>query len=295
MITQAFRETVREAILKQKDNYPNISDSQYAKMLGISSSVYSRIKGGETEKVASDGFWIEQGRKLDVRINQVKWNVARTSVYDEVDQNIRFCKEFSKAIIFTDECGIGKTFCTKHVIKSLPNSFYIDCSQAPTKSLFIRLLAKVLGVESTGRLNDVKANVKYYLQLIEKPFIALDDAGYLDPKVFIEIIEMWNASEGSCGWMMIGDDSLESLIRRGVESKKVGYRALFSRFAEEFVRCVPAVKKERQDFLLQLIGDVAHVNMDDKTNLNVIIKKCFSKDKTLRHLETLIKLDSVSL
>lgn len=292
MITTEFRQKVREAILEHRENYPTISDAKFANMLGISSPIFSRLKNGETEKLANDSFWIEQGRKLNVSIYERNWKVARTSVYAEVEQSIKFCKQNSKAIIFTDDCGIGKTFCTKHVIKNMPFCYYVDCSQAPTKSLFIRHLARVLGVDSTGRLSDVKENVKYYINLLNAPFIALDDAGYLDPKVFVEIIELWNATEGRCGWMMIGDDSLQSLIEKGLKSKKVGFRALFSRFSDEFVRCVPVLKHEKQEFLRQLIGDVAQVNMTNHKNLQLVVNKCIGKEKTLRHLETLIKIES---
>lgn len=294
MITKDFRLQVRDAIIENRKNYPSYSDAKFAKILGISSAIYSRLKNGETEKIAADIFWIEQGRKLNVSVYQKEWNVAETSVYNEVKNNIEFCQNFQKAIIFIDECGIGKTFCTKHVIRSRKNAFYVDCSQAPTKSLFIRHLAAVIGVDNTGRLADVKANVKYYINLLEAPFIALDDAGYLDHNVFVEIIELWNATEGRCGWMMIGDDSLQNKISRGLRSKKVGFKALFSRFSDEFVQCVPIPQKERQEFFMELIGDVASVNLTDKTKVNQLVKQCLGKQKTLRHLETLIHISKIA-
>jgi hypothetical protein len=291
MITQDFRIKVQQAILEHRNNFPSFSDAKFAKMINLNAAIYSRLKNGETEKLAGDSWWIEQGRKLSVSIYEKNWNIVRTSVYEEVEQTINFCKNFQKATIFIDICGIGKTCCTKHVIRTMQNAFYVDCSQAPTKSLFIRHLAQILGVDNTGRLSDVKENVKYYINMMDSPFIALDDAGYLDPKVFVEIIELWNATEGRCGWMIIGDDSLQALIEKGLKSKKVGFKALFSRFSDEFIHCVPVLKQEKTNFLKQLIGDVAHGNMQDKTNINKVINLCIGKEKTLRHLETLIQLD----
>jgi hypothetical protein len=289
MITKEFRNKVRDAILINRENYPSITDAKYARIIGLSASIYSRLKKGETEKIASDNFWLEQGRKLDVQLHDDNWKVARTSVYSEIEENINFCMHHKKATMLIDEPGIGKSFCTRHIIRGMQNAFYVDCSQAPTKREFVRHLAKTLGVDNTGKVNEVKENLKYYINMIQ-PFIALDDAGYLDADVYKLIIEIWNATEGRCGWMMIGDDSLQASIEKGLRNKKIGYKALFSRFSEDFIHYVPIGQSDRQAFLRQLIGDVASANMGDNSQINKIIKRCIGKEKTLRYLDTLIKV-----
>lgn len=288
MITQDYRKKVLEALLEDRKMFPDLSDKKYANKIGISASVFSQLKSGKTEKLASDDFWISAGMRLGISTTQKKWNVARTKVYVELESQIYFCKNNSKAVIVIDECGIGKTFCTKNIVRTLPNAYYLDCSQAKTKSQFIRYLAKTLGIDPSGRLFELKEKIKYYINLMEAPFIALDDAGYLDSNVLIEIIEIWNATH--CGWLMLGDDSLETKITNGRNRKKVGYRALFSRFSEEYVHCVPVGKAQRTEFLTNLIGDVADLNMQDKTQINKVIKACIVKDKTLRYLDTAIDL-----
>lgn len=290
MINKEFRQAVRDALLKSRTNYPELSDSKFAKMIGISQSVFSRLKGGETEKIAGDNFWIENGNRFGVNPNKKELKLARTSVYDQFDDTIRFCKKFSKSTIVIDECGVGKTRCSQHILRGLENAFYMDCSQAKTKTQFIRLLARTLGLDNTGRIADIKSNIKYYLNLIEKPIIALDDAGYLETKVFIEIIEIWNATDKQCAWMMIGDDSLQLKLEKGLNSKKLGFRALFSRFSDECVHFVPT-GSQRKEFMQQLIGDVATVNIASQADVNKMIALCVSKGKTLRHLETLIALN----
>lgn len=289
MITQEFRQKVRVAVLEARKNYGG-SDAAYAKSIDLSPSVFSRIKSGETEKVASDSFWISQGRRLGVSSSAQSWNVARTSVYADIEENIRFCQRHHKATILIDECGIGKTFCTRHIVRGLRNAFYFDCSQAKTKMRFIRELAKTVGLDANGRYSDVKEDLKYYLNEMQSPFIALDDAGYLDTSVLSEIIEIWNATQYNCGWMMIGDDSLQNKIERGLRHKKVGFKALFSRFSEEFISYVPLGSADKTAFYRQLIGDVANVNLRDKSKINKMIVQCIRKGRTLRHLETLIQL-----
>ena len=60
-LTTEFKAKVRLAILEQRENYGG-TDSDYAKSLGISSSIFSRLKSGETEKIMSDTVWITIGR-----------------------------------------------------------------------------------------------------------------------------------------------------------------------------------------------------------------------------------------
>ena len=90
MINQEFREAVRKAILKYQGNYLEMSDTKFAKMIGCSPSVFSRLKSGETEKIAGDNFWIENGNKLGVNPNKKELKLARTSVYDQFDETINF-------------------------------------------------------------------------------------------------------------------------------------------------------------------------------------------------------------
>lgn len=289
IITKEFKTKVREVILANRENYGG-SDAAYAKSIGISNSIYSRIKKGETEKVLSDTAWVSIGRESDVQLHKNTWKVARTSVYDQIEGSITFCKELSKSMMLADDCGIGKTFCTKHIVRKLKNAFYIDCSQAKTKQQFIRLLAKTIGVDSKGLYREVKGNLKYYLNMLELPIIVLDEAGDLDYNAFLELKELWNATEGICGWYMIGADGLRAKINRGINNKKVGYAEIFSRFSDEFVQIVPASHEDKKLFYKNLIGAVATANLNDSKKVNKLIKQCIDKDATLRYLETLIKM-----
>ncbi len=289
VISEEFKTKVRAAMLANRDNHGG-SDSHYAKTLGISSSIFSRIKKGETNKVLSDTMWISIGRELDVKLHESTWRVARTSVYDQIEGSLTFCKELSKSMILADDCGIGKTFCARHVVRKMKNAFYVDCSQAKTKQQFIRLLAKTVGVDNKGLYREVKGNLKYYLNMMNKPVIVLDEAGDLDYNAFLELKELWNSTEGTCGWYMIGADGLRAKINRGINNKKVGYAEIFSRFSDEYVRVVPANHEEKKAFYKNLIGAVATANTADSKTVNRLIKRCIDKEATLRYLETLIKM-----
>jgi hypothetical protein len=288
-LTNEFKVKVRDAILQKRENYGG-TDADFSKSLGINNAIFSRLKSGETEKIMSDTVWITLGRELQVKVFEDNWKVARTRVYSEIEDNLNFCKELSRSMVLVDDCGIGKTFCTKHIIKKMKNTFYVDCSQAKSKQLFIRLLAKTVGIDNQGKYYDVLANLKYYITTLEKPLIILDEAGDLDYTAFVELKGIWNGTDGVCGWYMMGADGLRAKIQRGINGKKVGFAEIFSRFSDEFIKLVPNGTADRTAFYSDLISAVADANLQDKTKIKVLVNKCLKKETTLRYLETLIKI-----
>lgn len=290
MVTTAHKEKIRLAIIEARNNYGG-TDRDFATSIGISGSIYSRLNKGEVERLISDSQWITIGRILDVQLKDNNWKAARTTVYDQIEDSLKFCQQTQKSMILVDDCGIGKTYCAKLIIRNLKNAFYIDCSQAKSRHQFIRLLAKTIGVEHTGKYIDVKANLKYFLNLIDNPIIILDEAGDLDYTTYLELKELWNGTSGSCAWFMMGADGLRAKIKRGIQNQKVGYRELFSRFSDEFISVTPTGKLERQQFYSQLFADVARVNIQDKSKVKEMVKKSLKKEGTLRYLETLIKMN----
>lgn len=293
-ITPEFKDKVVKALMEQRANFDG-AESAYARQWGISASVFNRLKNGERDGLIRDTAWLNIGRELSVSNSERKWNMARTDVFNIIEEDIAFCKLYSKARICVDECGIGKSYAAKYLSRTLKNCFYVDASQARTKQLFVRLIAKTVGVEHTGRYADVKGNIKYYLRMLPNPMIIIDEAGDLDYNAFLVLKELWNATEGTCGWYMMGADGLRNKIERGIAHKQVGYKEIFSRYSERYTSVVPSGTTDRMSFYRKLITDVLSVNMTDTTNLNGIVKRCLATDggtiSGLRRAESLLILN----
>lgn len=293
-ITAEFKEKVVAALLEQRANFDG-AESAFARQWSMSPSVFNRLKNGERDGLIRDNAWLTIGRELNVSLTERKWNMARTEVYNIIEEDVLFCKQFSKARICVDECGIGKTFSAKYLSRTLKNCFYVDASQAKTKQLFVKLIAKTIGVDAAGRHADVKANIKYYLRMLPQPIVIIDEAGDLDYNAFLVLKELWNATEGVCGWYMMGADGLRNKIERGIAHKQVGYKEIFSRYSERYTSVVPAGNGERMGFYRKLITDVLAVNMSDTSNLNGIVKRCLTTDGGniggLRRAESLLILN----
>ena len=291
-ITPEFKAKVVQALFEARTKFDG-TDAQYAKQWGINNAVYSTLKSVKSyDGLLKDAQWLTIGRQLGVSANERKWVTAKTDVYVAMYEDISFCQANSKAMMYVDECGIGKSFNAMSIARQLRNCFYVDASQAKTKQAFIRLLARTIGVDDRDKYLQVKTNIKYALTNLPQPMVIIDEAGDLEYPAFLELKELWNATTNLCGWYMMGADGLRAKIERGISVKKVGYAEIFSRFSERFGRVVPSDRTNRVLFYKKLFTDVLSANMTDKRDLPKIVNKCLAQDTgeigSLRRAETIL-------
>lgn len=207
MITTETKKRILDAIVSNRTNYP--SDAKHAASLGITTSVYSAVKNGQTEKVLSDANWVTIARRLGVSLRgEIEWKPARTATFTFITGQLEFCQGSGLSAILCDLPNIGKTFTARYYVKSHRNAIYVDCSQVKTKLKLIRKIAGEFGVGSNGRYSDVYDDLVYYLRSIETPLIILDEAGDLQYEAFLELKALWNATERCCAWYMIDRKSV---------------------------------------------------------------------------------------
>ena len=266
------------------------SDAKFAKWLGISGSQYSRVKNGDVEQVLSDTNWIAIARQLEVSLgNSPEWKTARTPVYEFINAQLELCQQEALSSLLCDLSDIGKTWTAKIYAKTHRNVAYIDCSLAKGKTLLIRKIARAFGLDSSGKLGDVEANTIYYLKSLDHPLIILDEAGDLHYEAWLEVKALWNATEGACGWYMMGADGLKAKIQRSIDCKKVGYTEIFSRFGKRYGKVLPEGEEGREMMKAAAImiakanrrtagGDNADAGMKDGENAAKIVRKCMGDD-----------------
>lgn len=272
MITTEVKKSILEAISYNRANYP--SDAKHAASLGITTSVYSAVKNGQTDKVLSDANWISIARKLGVSLRgEIEWKAAKTATFQFITAQLEFSQQSSLSGILCDIPNIGKTFTARYYVKSHKNAVYVDCSQVKTKLKLIRKIASEFGVDSKGRYADVYDDLVYYLRGIECPLIILDEAGDLQYEAFLELKALWNATERCCAWYMMGADGLKEKINRSIECKKVGYTEMLSRYGDRYSKVTPDDGKERDLFLKEQARVVAKVNAPADADIAQIVRK----------------------
>lgn len=259
MITTEVRNKIAEVIRERSTMYP--SAAKYATKLGINKSILSRIMNGETERVLDNARWVTIARILDVAIgNQATWMRAETPVYIFVTEQLLACQKNSISGLLCDRADIGKSFAAKCYVKEHANAVYIDCSQVKCKTKLIRAIAKEFGVDSRGRYADVYADLVFYLKGISNPLVVLDEAGDLEYSAFLELKGLWNATEYTCGWYMMGANALKHKIDTMIERKKVGYEEIFSRYGQRYQRITPESTQDYKEFAMAQVALVAHAN-----------------------------------
>ena len=272
MITTEVKNKILAAIKANRANYP--SDAKHAASLGITTSVYSAVKNGQTDRVLSDANWISIARKLGVSLRgEIEWKVAKTPTFIFITAQLEACQSSGISAILCDLPNIGKTFTARHYVKTHPNAIYIDCSQVKTKLKLVRKIAAEFGVDSKGRYADVYDDLVYYLGSIESPLIILDEAGDLQYEAFLELKALWNATERCCAWYMMGADGLKEKINRSIECKKVGYTEMLSRYGDRYSKVTPDDSKERTKFLIEQARIVAKLNAPEGIDAGEIARK----------------------
>ena len=277
-LTEEFKTKVLAALGEARERYDG-SNANFAKKYGINKSVYSVLKKGDTVKMLSAGKWLELGRLLGVSLNERQWNMARTDVFTMIEEDVLFCKEFSKSMMFVDECAIGKTYSARYLSRTLKNCFYIDATQCRQERSLIRAIAKAVGGELDGTLEEIKESAKYILNILPHPIVIIDEAGALSYSSLLLLHEFWNGTQDTCGWYMMGSDGLRTKLQKGKgSSKKQSYKELFSRFSSKYNHIVPDAPADREAFFRSLIGTVLSVNIKDKRKINKIVNMCLATD-----------------
>jgi hypothetical protein len=112
---------------------------------------------------------------------------------------------------------------------------------------------------TTGRYQDVYKDLVFYLRSIQNPLIILDEAGDLEYPAFLELKALWNATDRSCGWYMMGADGLKAKIERNLEHLKVGYAEILSRMGNRFQKITPS-GTDKTDFIRQQVHLIGVAN-----------------------------------
>ena len=272
MITEIQKKKILAAVNANRANYP--SDAKHAASLGLSNSVYSALKNGQTEKTLSAGNWISIARRLGVSLrNEIEWKAAKTATFQYVTAQLELCQASGLSAILCDIPNIGKTFTARQYVQCHKNAVYIDCSQVKTKRKLVRKLAVEFGVDAKGKYADVYDDLIYYMRSMETPLVILDEAGDLQYEAFLELKALWNATERCCAWYMMGADGLKEKINRNIDCKKVGYTEMFSRYGDRYSKVTPDDGKERESFLRKQADIVARLNAPEGTDIGAIVRK----------------------
>lgn len=260
-IKTEFKQRIVKAI--QDNSFKFRTAKAQAISLDVNPAQFSRILKGEMGQVLSDQKWLQIAQKYNVPEHPYDfvWRTAKTVVFNTIVDHLEACQELSICGILCDEADIGKSFVAKYYVSQHQGAIYIDCSQCKNRTAFIRKLAKEFGLDSHIQIAEIQKDLKQYINSMRtKPLIILDEAGDLNYPAFLEIKAIWNATEGKCGWYMMGADGLKFKIDRNRNLQKVGFTEIFSRMGNRYQRITPLGEKEREAFLKNEVAAITAAN-----------------------------------
>lgn len=285
------RDKIYDAILAFRKNFDG-SQRDYCKMMGINDSAYSQLKGGKRDNLISDDKLVRLGRKLQVNFSSAPtWKVVETEAFHYLTGQFEYCQQNNISRIFCDKADIGKSEAAKQYMLMGNNVFYLDCSQAKSRTEFIRSIAKMVGVGHTGSVKDVYRDTVYMLHSMETPLIILDEAGDLSYPAFLEIKSYWNALEGACAWYLMGADGLAKKIQANVDCKRVGYAEILRRFGDEYMTITGKMNAvEITQFLKRQILDIAVANLPEGVDLKDVTKNTLSLTRVKENIRKAVTM-----
>ena len=84
---------------------------------------------------------------------------------------------------------------------------------------------------------------------------------------------LWNGTEGACGWYAMGADGLKTVMERGINGKRVGFVEIFRRFGTDYMTVrAPMTPAQVAEFKRAHIEAIAHANLP-----NVPVSKLIAK------------------
>jgi len=266
-----FKARIIDKIKDEANRYD--TNSKLAVVLDINPAQLSRLLHNDTERVVSDAKLMQIARQLNVPENKYhSWNTVKTEAFDYIYAQLKACQEHSISGIFCDIADIGKSHTAKVYCKENRNAVYIDCSQVKNRTKLIKKIAKEFGIDHEGSYRVIYEDLTQYIRSMTSPIVILDEAGDLEYPAFLELKALWNATEFSCGWYMMGADGLKEKLDRSRNLKKVGFAEIYSRFGSRYQRVTPPDRVGQEEFIKRQMALVAQANTAKLSNKEMYLR-----------------------
>lgn len=207
----------------------HFSQAKVARMLGVSSSVISQfLKGTYSGDVAKlVGKVVDLINTVDRRTRQIrKRPFIQTSVAKRIATVIKQTRAFSSddegAIsLVVGDSGHGKSVCLREYAEANKNTIYITLDDAMNSTRVFSEIAKKLGIDSSGSMDNVTRRIIDDLQNRET-VVMIDEASALSVKQLSQLRTVI-VDRSNCPLILSGNcDLLKTVMqpktRRGFES-----------------------------------------------------------------------------
>lgn len=217
-----------------------------AKKCGVSEATISQLRDGSYQ-AKGDDIYMKIALVLDYDFDDKNWKIATdTTDFRIIEEVLNDAKNESMFIGVSDNAGCGKTapsdvYMNRHKKDAV---FKINCKEWGAR-IFLDKLAREVGAEipkgygySAEFIENIAETIKGMASM--KPLIIVDQANSLKPAAICTTIHLFNELEGILGFVILGTENLEFLIKKGVRLNKTGFDEVDSRFGRKYVHLIGA-------------------------------------------------------
>ena len=197
-----------------------------------------------------DDMLLKIGLALGYRFDDGSWQIAETTDFKIVTGVLDDAKHESMFIGISDVAGSGKTSAADVYLESnRRNSVYkINCKDWSGRE-FLLAMAKEIGAEMPKgyvKVSDLISSISATVKKISssKPLVIIDQANSLKASALRTLIHIYNECEDILGIVIMGAESLEYEIKKGVRLNRTGYDEIDSRFGRKYVKLVGATASD---------------------------------------------------
>lgn len=246
-ITKQIKDKVAECLLSEVLK-KNVSQAEFAKIVSLrhgikfNKAVLPQLKSARYRNYAviKDSSWLVLARYYGCMGEDNSWETVKTRAFLSVQANLKKCQEYGVWQVLCDRAGIGKSYAAKEYERENYNVIYVDCSEYPGKSDFVKHVAGMFGLAKTGSIDRLWQQVTDEILLLEKPLFIIDEFGDCAEGIISLMKGLYNkANMGKnmgIGCYFIGADNLQMRLEEGRRTKKRSYAELWSRFNGRITR-----------------------------------------------------------
>ena len=230
---------IRQAVISRM-TASGFNQSEMANLLEVSDSEISQLvkPNGHTREYPSDKTWRKMEANL-VATGQIAtaapssngetdhWKTIDTKVRAAVYDVCKEAKKYGEAKGITAPTGAGKTTSLKAFASENAGTYYIFCTALLTPLPFLRKIARTFGLKTAGiTRTDLCDNIAQKINTDKKPLIILDDMSKLPVATFSILQTIYDLTEGNCGWVYAGLNTLKTDIAKKAERDFKNFREL---------------------------------------------------------------------
>lgn len=208
------------------------SQVKIANKCGVSNGTISQIINQNWKNITPGMFRkIKTALKIDTG-----WHTGETTNYRQLNQLLAAAQMKSLAIGIAHDAGTGKSHTYREYQNTYENVMHVECNNYWSKKSYVKALLMSAGFQPVGTTEEMIEEFIEYVRGLEKPLIILDQIDKLKDNQMDLFMDLYNALEYSCGFVISGVPALEKRIVRGVQRDKIGYRELYSRIGRKFIK-----------------------------------------------------------